>query len=173
MATWESDETPLGSPGHIRVPRFRTVRRGFAPNEVMEYLAWVSDHVEALESRVGHLKSVSETDARGVDASVTDMVRTLDHVERLRREADQIVAEARAEAERIRVDSRFQAEAARADAQRTLWEAQKVADKTLSDLESRREAVRSEVQTIRDDMLYAVKGLEATIELAGDRRWRS
>lgn len=173
MATSESDQTAFGSPDHIRVPRFRTVRRGFAPNEVMEYLAWVSDHVEALESRVGQLQSESENDPGGKDAPVADLVRTLDHVERLRREADKIIAEAKAEAERVRVETRVQAEAARADAQRTRWEAQREADKILSELESRREAVRDEVQTIRDDMLYAVKGLEATIELAGDRRWRS
>jgi F0F1-type ATP synthase membrane subunit b/b' len=121
----------------------------------------------------GNSSRYLRTDSRGGDAPGAEVVRTLDHVERLRREAVQIIAEAKSEAERVRVDSRFQAEAARADAQRTLWEARKEADRILSELESRREAVRSEVQTIRDDMLYAVKGLEATIELASDRRWRS
>jgi cell division septum initiation protein DivIVA len=173
VATWESDQTPLGSPGRIRVPRFKTVRRGFDPNEVMEYLVWVGDHVEALESRVGQLQSESHKDPEGVGAHVADLVRTFDHVERLRREADQLVAEAKAEAERIRVDTQFKAEAARADAQRTLREAQREAEKILAELASRREAVLSEVRTIREDMLDAARGLQTTIEWGVDRKWES
>jgi cell division septum initiation protein DivIVA len=163
----------LESPSRIRVPRFKTVRRGFDPDEVMGYLVWVGDHVEALESRVEQLQSASNNDAQGVGAHVADLVRTFDHVERLRREADRIVAEAKAEAERIRVDMQFEAEAARADAQRTLRDAQREADKILSELASRRETVLGEVRSIRQDMLDAARGLEATIEWGVDRRWRS
>jgi cell division septum initiation protein DivIVA len=172
VATWESDQTPLASPGSIRVPRFKTVRRGFDPDEVMDYLVWVGDHVEALESRVGQLQSESNNGAQGVGAHVADLVRTFDHVERLRREADRIVAEAKAEAERIRVDTQFKAEAARADAQRTLRDAQREADKILSELATRREAVFGEVRAIREDMLDAARSLEATIEWGVNRRQR-
>ena len=169
MATWESDQTPLASPDRIRVPRFKTVRRGFDPDEVMEYLVWVSDHVEALESRVQQLQSESHKDAQGVGAHVADLVRTFDQVERLRRDADRMVAEAKAQAERIRVDTQFEAEATRADARRTLRDAQREADKMLSELASRREAVLGEVRAIREGMLDAARGLEDTSDWGVDR----
>jgi len=169
VATWESDQTPLASPDRIRVPRFKTVRRGFDPDEVMEYLVWVSDHVEALESRVQQLQSESHKDAQGVGAHVADLVRTFDQVERLRRDADRMVAEAKAQAERIRVDTQFEAEATRADARRTLRDAQREADKMLSELASRREAVLGEVRAIREGMLDAARGLEDTSDWGVDR----
>jgi cell division septum initiation protein DivIVA len=163
VATGESDQTPLASLGRIRVPRFKTVRRGFDPGEVMEYLVWVGDHVDSLESRVQQLQSESHNeDAQGVGADVADLVRTFDHVEQLRREAaERMVAEAKAEAERIRVDTKFETEKARADARRTLRDAQTEADGILSELESRREAVLSELRAIREDILDAASGLEA------------
>jgi cell division septum initiation protein DivIVA len=171
VATWESDQTPLASPDRIRVPRFKTVRRGFDPGEVMEYLVWVSEHVETLESRVEQLQSESRKDAQGVGAHMADLMRTFDQVELLRREADRMVAEAKAEAERMRVDTQFETQAARADAQRTLRDAQWEADKILSELASRREAVLGDVRAIREDMLDAARGLEAAIEWGVDRRW--
>jgi hypothetical protein len=82
------------------------------------------------------------------------------------------VIEAKAKAERIRihVDTQFKAEATRADAQRTLRDARREADKIQSELASRLEAALGEVRTIREDMLDAARGLEATIEwaLTGD-----
>jgi cell division septum initiation protein DivIVA len=172
VATWESDQTTSANPDRIRVPRFKTVRRGFDPGEVMEYLVWVGDHVEALESRVQELQSESRNDAQGAGAHLADLMRTFDQVERLRRDADRMVAEAKAEAERIRVDTQFEAEAARADAQRMLRDAQWEADRTISEAASRREAVLGEVRAIREDILDAAKGLEAAIEWGVDRSER-
>ena len=163
MATWQSDQTPLASPGSFRVPRFKTVRRGFDPDEVMRYL-------NAVEARVEQLESGSNKDAQDVRPDVADLVRTFDHVERLRREAaEQLVAEAKAEAERIRVDTQFETEKARAEARRTLRDAQMEADGILSELESRREAVLSDLRAIRADMLDAASDLEATIEWGVNR----
>ena len=180
MATWESDQMRLASPV-LRVPKFRRVRRGFDPDEVMRYLG-------AVEARVEQLESDSHKDAQGVRPDVADLVRTFDHVERLRREAsEQMVAEAeaeaerirvdtqfetekaRAEAERIRVDTQFETEKARADARRTLRDAQIEADGLLSELEFRREAVLSDLRAIRADMLDAASDLEATIEWGVNR----
>jgi hypothetical protein len=165
-----------GKPGQHPRARFKTVRREFRPQRGYgTYLVWVGDHVEALESRVGKLQSESNNGAQGVSAQVADLVRTLDHVEQLRREADRIVVEAKAEAERIRihVDTRFKAEAARAEAQRTLRDARRESDQIHSELASRLEAALGEVRIIREDMLDAARDLEATIELGVDRRRRS
>jgi len=129
MATGESNLTPSASAGRIREPLFKTVRRGFDPDQVLEYLGRVGDHVEALESRVRQLESeLAERDVpsegqqrdvpsegqaltgqdpyESVAARVAGLVRTFDQdVERLRQDAetdaDRIVAEAKAEAERI------------------------------------------------------------------------
>ena len=156
VATWESNQTPLASPGRFRVPRFKTVRRGFDPDEVMR---WVEQ-----------LQSESHKDAQDVGPDVADLVGTFDHIERLRREAaERMVAEAKAEAERIRVDMQFETEKARADARRTLRDAQMEADGILSELESRREAVLSELRGIREDVLEAASDLEATIEWGVNR----
>ena len=166
VATWESNQTPLADPGRFR-PRFKTVRRGFDPDEVTRYLA-------ALEARVQQLQSESHKDAQDVGPDVADLVRTFDHVERLRREAaERMVAEAKDEAERIRVDTQFETEKARADARRTLRDAQMAADGILLELESRREAVLSELRAIREGMLEAASDLETTIEWGVNRRQRS
>ena len=162
MATWESDQTPLASPGRSRAPRFvpsfKTVRRGFDPDEVMRYL-------DRLEAQIEQLMSESHKDAQDVRPDEADLVRTFDHIERLRRKAaEQMVAEAKAEAERIRVDTEFETEKARADARRTLRDDQMKADGILSELESRREAVLSHLRAIRADMYEAASDLEATIE---------
>lgn len=163
MATWESDQIPLASPGRSGVPRFKTVRRGFDPDEVMRYLY-------AVEARIEQLNSESHKDAQGVRPDVADLVRTFDHVERLRREAaEQMVAEAEAEAERIRVDTQFETEKVRADARRTLRDAQMEADGILSELEFRREAVLGDLRAIRADMLEAASDLEAIIEWGVNR----
>jgi cell division septum initiation protein DivIVA len=164
VATWESDQTPLASPGRFGVPSFKTVRRGFDPGEVMRYLA-------SLEARIEQVESESYKDAQGVGPpDVADLVRTFDHVERLRREAaERMVAQAKAEAERIRVDTQFETEKARSDARRTLRDAQMEANGILSELESRRETVLSELRAIREDMLDAASGLEATIEWGVNR----
>ncbi|HEY3022499.1 MAG TPA: DivIVA domain-containing protein, partial [Actinomycetota bacterium] len=57
MGTWETDLSPSPSAGRIRRPTFATVFRGYDPNQVVEYLSGVADHVEALESNVQRLES--------------------------------------------------------------------------------------------------------------------
>lgn len=186
MGTWEPDLSPSAGAGRIRQPTFGTVFRGYDPNQVLEYLSGVADHVEALESKIQKLESeLGEAHRQGtafqdqaisgqdpyetISARVADLVRTFDRdVERLRAEADtevdRLLAEARIEAERIRLDAQEKGAETRAEAERTLREARIEADKALSGLASRRDNLLQELRAMRDQMLDTAKDLETTIK---------
>jgi len=184
MGTWEPDLSSSATVGRIRQPTFGTVFRGYDPNQVLEYLSGVADHVEALESQMGKLEldlreaRRQATAAQGpgsqdpydtISARVADLVRTFDQdVERLRAEAeaevDRLLAEARTEAERLRLDAQDKVAETRAEAERTLRDARIEADKALSGLASRRDALLRELRAMRDRMLDTAKDLETTIE---------
>lgn len=192
MGTETPDLTPSAGVARVRKPTFATVWRGYDPNQVLEYLGRVADHVQDLENQVRKLESeVREARRQGaasghgsagqdpyeaVSARVADVVRTFDHeVERLREEAeveaDRILAEARADAERLRIEAQGKADEVRAIAERTLRDARREAEEVVSDLTARREAVLAQLRGIRDRMLDNVGQLEATIEgePAGDQ----
>jgi len=192
MGTEKPDETPSAGVARVRKPTFATVWRGYDPNQVLEYLGRVADHVQDLENQVRKLESevrearrqgaasghgsAAEDPYEAVSARVADVVRTFDHeVERLRQdaelEADRILAEARADAERLRLDAQGKAEEVRGIAERTLRDARREAEQVVSDLTARREALLAQLRGIRDRMLDNVGHLEATIEgePAGDQ----
>jgi hypothetical protein len=118
---------------------FDTVRRGFAPDQVAEYLKRVANGVLALETRLEEtrnelLEAQRERDAaraelasarrdpyEDVSERVAELVRGFDHqVGQLEREteveADRVLSDVRAEAERIMTQAREEAERVRADA---------------------------------------------------------
>src|SRR5437667_1827225 len=64
MSSWELDLSSPASAGKIRKPAFTTVFRGYDPNQVLEYLSGVADHVEALESKMRQLESDLEAARR-------------------------------------------------------------------------------------------------------------
>jgi DivIVA domain-containing protein len=161
MATWESGLTPPTAAGSSNRPTFGTVRRGYDPAQVLEYLSRVADQVEALESEVRRLQAergqrsvapgeqapAGQDGYEGVGARVADLMRTFDHdVERLRQEAEaeagRIVAEARSEADRIKQEAeRLHGEAA-AEAERIQVEARTEANKVRLDAQCQAEEVR-------------------------------
>jgi DivIVA domain-containing protein len=189
MGTWESDLSSSASAGRIRHPTFATVFRGYDPNQVLEYLSGVADHVEALESKVQQVElELKESRRQGIalqdkvsggqdpydtiSARVADLVRMFDQdVERLRAEAEaevqRLLADARTEAERTRLDAQDKAAETRADAERTLRDARIETEHALSSLTSRRDALVGELRILRDRILDTVKGLETTIGGSG------
>jgi DivIVA domain-containing protein len=178
--------TASGSPGRMPPPAFRTVFRGYDPDEVLKYLSRVADHVEGLESETRRLHADLEEARRqsaiapveregggdpyeALSAHVADLVRTFDReVERLRADAEadteRTLAEARAEADRIRLDAQSRAEEARGLAERILKDAQLEAERAVSGLASRREALLDDLRSIRGRLLGATRDLDATIE---------
>jgi len=161
MATWESGLTPPTAAGSFNRPTFGTVRRGYDPAQVLEYVSRLTDQLEALESEVRRLQAergqrsvapgeqapAGQDRYEGVGARVADLMRAFDEdVERLRREAgaeaDRIVAEGRSEADRLHQEAeRLRGEAA-AEAERVQAEARTEADRIRLDAQSKAEDVR-------------------------------
>ncbi len=131
-------------------PSFDTVRRGFAPDQVAEYLQRVTTLVLSLEARLSEMTSeLLETkrerdDARaaleasaardpndGASDRVTELVQTFDH------EVSGLLRDAEAEAERLRSDVRMEADRilalAREEAKRVLGEAYSEAERIRAD----------------------------------------
>lgn len=214
MGTWESGPPPSATAGSLNLPTFATVRRGYDPDQVLEYVTRLTDHLDALATEVRRLQAelsqrddaleeqapTAQDQYEGVGARVADLMRTFDQdVERLREDAEEeagrIVAEARSEADRIqqdaersrgdaaakaervqaqarteadriRLDAQSKAEDVRQQAEEALREAKKESDRFLSSLASRHEALMEELRVIRDRMVDATRGIEATIEEA-------
>jgi DivIVA domain-containing protein len=161
MATWESGLTPSTAAGSLNRPTFGTVRRGYDPAQVLEYLSRVADHVEALESKVRQLETergqpsdapgeqapAGQNGYEGVGARVADLVRAFDEdVEKLRRdaqaEAGRIITEASAQAERLHHEAeRLRAEA-ETEVERIQLEARTEANKVRLDAQCQAEEVR-------------------------------
>lgn len=134
----------------LSTPTFDTVRRGFAPDQVAEYLQRVATFVLSLEARLSETTSeLLETkrerdDARaaleasaardpndGASDRVTELVQTFDH------EVGGLLRDAEVEAERLRSDVRMEADRilalAREEAKRFIAEADADAERIRAD----------------------------------------
>ena len=185
MATWETGLPPSATSGSLNLPTFATVRRGYDPHQVLEYVTRLTDRLDALSTEVRQLQAelgqrevagkeqapTAQDRYEGVGARMADLMRTFDHdVERHRQdaaaEARDIIAQARSQADRIKREAETLHAEAAAKAERVQSEARMEADGVLSGLASRREALMEELLLIWDRMVEATKGIEATIEAA-------
>jgi cell division septum initiation protein DivIVA len=146
MAIGEARSRDAGPP----TPSFDTVRRGYAPDQVAEYLQRVATFVLSLEARLTETMSeLLETkrerdDARaaleasaaqdpsdGASDRVTQLVQTFDH------EVSGLLRDAEIEAERLRSDVRMEADRilvlARQEAKRVIGEADAEAERIRAD----------------------------------------
>ena len=165
MATQESGTPPLATAGSPNLPTFATVRRGYDPDQVLEYVTRLTDHLDALKTEVRRLQAeLSERDVapkeqaptardqyEGVGARVADLMRTFDQdVERLHQdaeaEASRIVAEARSEADRIHQEAQRLKGEAGAKAERVQAKARTEADRIALDAQSKAEEVRLQAE---------------------------
>jgi len=166
MATWESGLPPSATAGSLTLPTFATVRRGYDPNQVLEYVTRLTDHLDALATEVRRLQAeLSQRDVaaeeeqaataqdqyEGVGARVADLMRTFDQdVERLRQDAEEeagrIVAEARSEADRIQQEAERSRGEAAAKAERVQAKARTEADRIRLDAQSKAEDVRLQAE---------------------------
>ncbi|TMK68169.1 MAG: hypothetical protein E6G52_00755 [Actinobacteria bacterium] len=186
MSSWELDLSSPASAGKIRKPAFTTVFRGYDPNQVLEYLGGVADHVEALESKVRQLESGLEAARRQtaaaatqeaanqdpyetVSARVADLVRTFDlDVAKLRGDAEaeveRMLIEAKVSADQSNLEAQRNANEIRAQAERALQDARAESNKVLAGLTAHKEALLGELRALRDRMLDTAKDLETAIE---------
>jgi len=151
MATPESGPPPSATAGSLNLPTFATVRRGYDPDQVLEYVTRLTDHLDALETEVRRLQEqqapTAQDEYEGVGARVADLMRTFDQdVEKLRQDAEaeagRIVAEARAEADRVQQEAEKSRGEAAAKAERVQARARTEADKIRLDAQSKAEEVR-------------------------------
>ena len=187
MAT-EIDLPFLPSAAQIRRREFASVRRGYDPDQVRDYLAQVAEQVETLEQELNDDEAAAggRPEGRTTGARVRPGALAEDPYERLSKrlatllatadkEAEGIVAEAkvdasrmineaRSEADRIRVDAQARAEEARQQGNELLERAKQEADRVLLGLSERRETLVQHLQDMQTRLVGVAKELEVAIE---------
>jgi DivIVA domain-containing protein len=180
MSASELDLPVLASAEQIRRREFVTIRRGYDPDQVRDYLEQVADQVEQTEALIREARLEVEAAARAASepradpyselaTRVAEVLRTADDAaERTRREAkeeaERILREARADADRIRSEAQATVDEARADADRTLRQAHEQADRAIAGLSSKREELVEQLATMQSRLLGVARDLESTIE---------
>lgn len=181
MAAVRLDHPVLMSAEQVRRREFVTIRRGYDPDQVRQYLVELAGQIDVMASMVREARMEAEAAIRipaqpSVDpyerlaTRVASVIREADQTaERLRgegrNEAERMLGEARDDADRIRTDAQAKAEHARAEAGRALDEARERADRTVSGLASRRQAVVDQLAQMQERLLGVARDLEAAIEL--------
>jgi DivIVA domain-containing protein len=170
----------LASAEQIRRREFVTIRRGYDPDQVRDYLEQVADQVERTEALIREARLEVDAAARAASepradpyaelaTRVADVLRSADDaaertLREAKEEAERILREARADADRIRTDAQATADGARADADRTLREAHEQADRTITGLSSKRDELVEQLATMQSRLLGVARDLESTIE---------
>ena len=186
MAT-DIDVPFLPSAAQIRRREFASVRRGYDPDQVRDYLSQVAEQVETLELELRETKlQPASGPAASAAPSRTDTATPGDPYERLAKrlatllatadqEAERILEEARADAarmldearsdaDRIRVDAQARAEEARQQGNELLERAKQEADRVLLGLSERRETLVQHLQDMQTRLVGVAKELEVAIE---------
>lgn len=182
MSSTDLDLPLLPSAEQIRRREFATIRRGYDPDQVREYLAQVAAQVETLEIelrearlRVESTPAIeSESPQPEVDPyeqfakRMAGLLATADReaqrlVEEAGAESGRMMREARTEADRIRVDAQARAEEARQEGSEFLERAKVESDRVLASLSSRRETLVDQLDQMRTRLLGVAGDLEAVI----------
>jgi DivIVA domain-containing protein len=188
----------LPSAEQIRKREFATVRRGYDPDQVRDYLQGVAGQVETLERELRSQRtappppSPGETLAVNVTAAdpTTPAPESTDAYEEIAKrfasvletadkeataavaaaktEATRIVEDARADADRIQLDAQSRAEASKQEASDTLANAKRESDKVLGALAERRESLVSQMHDMQTKLLSVARDLETSIDTPED-----
>jgi DivIVA domain-containing protein len=183
----EIDVPILPSAAQIRRREFASVRRGYDPEQVRDYLLQVAEQLENLEQEIRDSKLQPATGPKGdAPARPSDPQSTEDPYERLSKrltgllatadkeaegilgeakaDATRMIDEARSEADRIRVDAQARAEEARQQGNELLERAKQEADRVLLGLSERRETLVQHLQDMQTRLVGVAKELEVAIE---------
>jgi DivIVA domain-containing protein len=178
--TTELDLPLLPSAEQIRRREFASVRRGYDPDQVRDFLFQIAEQVKLMESEVAEAKlrpEAAPTEAPAAPAEpqedpyervaqrFKDLLANADQeAERIEAEAsakaEQMIEAARAEADRIKVDAQANAEEARQQAGEILAKAQEESDRVLSGLASRRRDLARQIEEMHGRLLAAARNLE-------------
>src|SRR5687767_8028595 len=187
MSATELDLPVLMSAEQIRRREFVTIRRGYDPDQVRNYLDQLAAQVERMASMIREARMEAESAIRAGASPKTDpyeqlaqrvasVIREADDVaERTRseasREAERALEQARADADRIRLDASTHAEQSREEAERSVHEAREQAHRTIEGLATRREALVGQLSQMQERLLGVARDLEDAIvmpEIAGE-----
>ncbi len=174
----------LPSAEQIRRREFATVRRGYDPDQVRDYLLSVARQVETLEKEVREIRKAGSAPAvesmvapapegdpyEQVAKRFAEVLGTADRessriVNDARLESSQVLERARTEADRIRVDAQAKAEGARLEGNEVLSQAKAEADRILSGLGDRRRALLAQLKDMRARLLTVAAELRLDDEM--------
>jgi DivIVA domain-containing protein len=182
MSSTDLDLPLLPSAEQIRRREFATIRRGYDPDQVRDYLGQVASQVETLEHELREARLAVDTSPAIAPEPPTPeidpyerfaqrmagLLATADReaerlVDEANAESGRMIGEARTEADRIRVDAQARAEEARQEGSEYLQQAQDEADRVLSTLSSRRETLVDQLQLMQSRLLGVASELESVI----------
>jgi DivIVA domain-containing protein len=188
----------LPSAEQIRRREFASVRRGYDPDQVRQYLTAVAAQVEALEKELhaerpgttsgepapSGIESIAAPPASDPYEELGKRVATLSppaaggatrRVDAAPAAAARMLTAGRAEADRIRLDAQARAEEARQEGADALEKAKIEAERTLSNLSTKREDLVNHLHEMQSRLLSVAQDLESTIEErdAGAAAWAS
>ena len=179
--TTDIDLPFLPSAAQIRRREFASVRRGYDPDQVRDYLAQVAEQVDNLEGQLREARleeggaagppqgpPPSEDPYERLSKRMTTLLATADQeaegiLAEARADAARMVNEARTEADRIRVDAQAHAEEVRQESNELLEKAKEESDRVLAGLSSRRENMVQQLQDMQDRLLGVAKELQVAI----------
>ncbi|MEX0754360.1 MAG: DivIVA domain-containing protein [Actinomycetota bacterium] len=192
MTPTELDVPLSPSAEQIRRRMFASVRRGFDPEQVRDYLEQIAGQVEKLEKDLKDARMQAETASADVSspaqasaqpatvsrdadpyedlsARMAGLLRSADEqAQRILRESKEesakVLAQARGEADRVRTDAQARAEQARSEGEQALSRAREEADRALSGLASRREVMIGQLQEMQGRLLEVARELETAID---------
>ena len=184
MPSSDLDLPLLPSAEQIRRREFATIRRGYDPDQVRDYLEAVATQVETLERDLKETRMRAEAASTPVPpappTSAIDpyervsqrfagLIATADReasrlIDDAKTEADRVLDEAKTAADRITVDAQSRAEEAKAEGAQRLEDARTEADRVLHSLSARRELLVAQLQEMRATLLGVADELEVSID---------
>jgi cell division initiation protein len=186
--TTDLDLPLLPSAEQIRRREFASVRRGYDPDQVRDFLFQIAEQVKVLEAELTEAKlqleaAPQETAEQAppepredpyerVAQRFKDLMASADQeAERIVSEAgekaEQMLESARAEADRIKVDAQAHAEESRHQGSEFLAKAQEESERVLSGLAARRRDLARQIEEMHARLLAAARNLE--FAMGGDR----
>ena len=183
MSATNLDLPVLISSEQIRRREFVTIRRGYDPDQVRDYMEQLADQVELMQSLLREARQEAEAAMRANEKPrvdpyeelarrVSGVIREADTAAEqirtgAREDAERMTVEARTDADRIRTDAQARAEETRASAEAAVQQARAEADQTIMGLATRRDALVEQLAGMQERLLAVARDLETTIELDG------
>jgi DivIVA domain-containing protein len=180
MSSTDLGLPPLPTSDQVRRREFATIRRGYDPEQVRDYLQQIATQVETLELQLREAKLDADAQEQVVTlpesgpaddpyerlaARVADVLRAADErAERIlrdaREEASLALSQARTETGRMRADAQSRAEEARQQANEILKKARVEAERVLSLLAGRRATFVEQLQQMQARLIGVAEQLE-------------